>query len=42
MSIEHLNQLAELYGVQTSYYDVVGQLTQAAPEAMVQVPTVRR
>src|SRR5437588_2579528 len=37
MSIEHLNQLAELYGVQTSYYDVVGQLTQAAPEAMVQV-----
>jgi 4-alpha-glucanotransferase len=32
-----LNQLAELYGVQTSYYDVVGKLTQASPDALVQV-----
>src|SRR5438045_1610461 len=32
-----LNQLAELYGLQTSYYDVIGQLTQASPDALVQV-----
>ena len=35
--MDDLNQLAELYGVQTSYYDVTGKLTQAAPEALVQV-----
>jgi 4-alpha-glucanotransferase len=34
---DQLNQLAELFGVQTSYYDVTGQLTQATPEALVQV-----
>src|SRR5579871_386816 len=32
-----LHLLAELYGVQTSYYDVVGQLTFASPDALVQV-----
>lgn len=35
--MDPLNQLAELYGVQTSYYDVVGQLTAASPDALVQV-----
>ena len=35
--MDPLNQLAELYGVQTSYYDVVGKLTQASPDALVQV-----
>jgi 4-alpha-glucanotransferase len=36
-TLDHLNQLAELYGVHTSYYDVIGQLTQASPDALVQV-----
>jgi 4-alpha-glucanotransferase len=36
-AMDDLNQLAEIYGVQTSYYDVTGQLTQATPEALVQV-----
>jgi 4-alpha-glucanotransferase len=35
--IQDLNQLAELYGVQTSYYDVTGKLTQAAPEPLLRV-----
>jgi 4-alpha-glucanotransferase len=34
---DSLNQLAQLYGVQTSYYDVIGKLTEASPEALVQV-----
>jgi 4-alpha-glucanotransferase len=34
---EPLKQLAELYNVQTSYYDVVGELKQAAPEALLEV-----
>jgi 4-alpha-glucanotransferase len=34
---DHLNQLAELYGVRTSYYDVVGKLTPASPDALIQV-----
>ena len=34
---DQLNQLAELYGVQTSYYDVVGNLTRASPDALLQV-----
>jgi 4-alpha-glucanotransferase len=35
--MDQLNQLAELYGVQTSYYDVVGNLTRASPETLVPV-----
>src|SRR5262249_46101885 len=35
--LEHLQQLAERYGVQISYYDVTGQLTHASPDALVQV-----
>jgi 4-alpha-glucanotransferase len=34
---EALQQLARLYGVQTSYYDVVGRLQQASTEALVRV-----
>jgi 4-alpha-glucanotransferase len=35
--VEELDQLAELYGVQTSYYEVSGKLVQASPEALTQV-----
>src|SRR5258708_842761 len=35
--MDALNQLAQLYGVQTSYYDVIGTLTEASPDALVQV-----
>src|SRR6266851_3296839 len=35
--MDPLNQLAQLYGVQTSYYDVIGTLTEASPDALVQV-----
>src|SRR5262245_7642212 len=35
--LDYLNQLAELYGVQTSYYDVIGQLTHASPDALLAV-----
>jgi 4-alpha-glucanotransferase len=37
--MEDLYRLAELYGVQLTYYDISGQLIQASPEALVRVLT---
>jgi len=36
-TLASLAPLAELYGVQTSYYDVSGQLRQAAPEPLLRI-----
>ena len=36
-TMEALHALAELYGVQTSYYDVTGQHRQASAEALLAV-----
>src|SRR5207248_6352308 len=35
--VEELNRLADLYGVQTSYYEVSGKLVHASPEAITRV-----
>jgi 4-alpha-glucanotransferase len=35
--MDHLQELAELYGIQTSYYEVSGQLRHASPEALCHI-----